>query len=93
MLILKIRRNYGSEWNEVPEKVIECNEFDKAPYDPGHSRLDSAESMFCDEDGEVHPTITITTFRNRKFAGMYLLGHATVFVMNNEGKTIDTICT
>ena len=92
-MILKIRRNYGPLWNEVPEKVIECDEFDKDPYDPGHSDLDSAQSLFCDEAGEVKPTITLTTFRNKKFAGMFLLGHATVFVMNNEGKTVDTIYT
>lgn len=92
-MILKVRRNYGEEWNEVPERTFECDRFDKDPYDPGHSKLDSAESMFCDKDGEVHPTITITTFIKRKFAEMLLLGHATVFVMNNEGKTIDTIFT
>ena len=92
-MILKIRRNYGDDWSEVPEKTIECDEFDKSPYDESHNKAEAAESMFCDEAGEVHPVYTITTFRNRKFAGLYILGHATVFVMNNEGKTVDTIYT
>lgn len=92
-MIIKIRRNYGKLWNEVPEKVVECDEFDKRAYDETDSKNESAESMFCDEKGEVHPTITLTTFKNRKFAGKYILGHATVFVMNNEGKTVDTIYT
>lgn len=90
-MILKIRRNHGQAWNEIPEKVVECDEFDKAPYDPEHSKAEAAESIFCDEHGEVDPVYTLTTFRNRKFAGMYILSHATVFVMNNEGKTVDTI--
>jgi len=93
-MILKIRRNWGSEsWNEVPEKVVECDEYDKRAYHETDSKAESAESMFGDENGKVKPTITLTTFRNRKFAGLYLLGHAAVFVMNNDGKTVDTIYT
>ena len=92
-MILKIRRNYGDEWNEAPEVVVECDRFDKDRYDLGHSKLESAESMFCDEKGEVAPTIIIHTFKKGKFANLFLLGHATVFVMNNEGKTVDTIYT
>jgi hypothetical protein len=92
-MILKIRRNYGNNWSEVPEKIIECDEFDRREYDESDNKAEAAELMFCDEAGEVHPVYTIVTYRNRKFAGMYILGHATVFVMNNEGKTVDTIYT
>lgn len=92
-MILKIRRNYGKKWNEVPEKVVECDEYDKRAYHEIDSKIEAAELLFCDKDGEVNPTITLTTFKNRKFAGKYLIGHATVFVMNNEGKTVDTIYT
>ena len=92
-MIIKIRRNYGKLYNEVPEKVIECDEYDKRAYNEFDSKAEAAESLFCDEKGLVNPTITLTTFRKRKFAGKYLLGYATVFVMNNEGKTVDTIYT
>lgn len=92
-MILKIRRNYGAGWSEVPEVTVECDRYDRRAYDPSDSKLGTAESMFCDEDGEVHPVYTIVTFKKGKFADLFLLGHATVFVMNNEGKTTDTIYT
>ena len=92
-MILKIRRNYGKLWNEVPEVVVECDRYDRRAYVPDDSKIGAAQSIFCDEDGEVDPQHTIRTYKNRKFAELFLLGHATVFVMNNEGKTIDTIYT
>jgi hypothetical protein len=92
-MILKIRRNYGDYWNEVPEQVVECDEYEKRAYHEADLDVDNAVSIYCDEAGKVKPTITLTMYRNRKFANMFLLGNATVFVMNNEGKTIDTIYT
>lgn len=92
-MILKIRRNYGELWNEVPELVVECDRYNKRAYNEADGKAESAESMFCDEKGEVNPAITLITFRKGKFADMFLLGYATVFVMNNEGKTVDTIYT
>ena len=91
-MILKIRRNYGGKWVEVPEVTVECDRYDRRAYDPVvDSKLIAAESVFCDEDGQIEPRYTIHTFKNGKFANLFLVGHATVFVMNNEGKTIDTI--
>ena len=90
-MILKIRRNYGKLRAEVPERVVECDEYERRAYDPEDSTALRAESMFCDQKGEVYPTVTLITYKNEKFANMFLLGYATVFVMNNEGKTVDTI--
>ena len=90
-MILKIRRSYGESYAGIPEKVVECDEYDRRAYSEIDSKAENAESIFCDEKGEVKPTTTLTIFRKKKFAGMYILGHAYVFVMNNEGKTIDTI--
>ena len=90
-MILKIRRNYGGKWVEIPEVVVECDRYDRRAYDPGDSKFEAAESMFCDENGEINPRYTIHTFKNGKFTHLFLVGHATVFVMNNEGKTTDTI--
>ena len=92
-MILKIRRNYGKEWETIPEVTVECDRYDRRAYVPDDNQIGAAQSMFCDEDGEVNPLYTIRTYKNRKFAELFLLGHATVFVMNNEGKTIDTIYT
>ena len=92
-MFLKIRRNYGDKWSEVPERTFECDRFDKDPYDPQHSEAEAAESMFPDAEGKVHPLYTLVLYKNGKFAGILILGHATVFVMSNEGKTIDTIYT
>ena len=49
--------------------------------------------MFCNQKGEVYPTVTLTTFKKGKFADMFILGYATVFVMNNEGKTVEIVYT
>ena len=99
-MYLKIRQSYREPkgdrsqfHNEVPEKMIECDRYDKRPYDPIDSEAESAESFYCDANGKVDPTITIITYKNRKFADMFLVGHATIFVMNNEGKTIEIIYT
>ena len=92
-MILKIRRNYGKWRAEIPERVTECDEYERRAYDPEDNTALHAESMFCNEKGEAFPTVTLITYRNKKFANMFLLGHATVFVMNNEGKTVDTIYT
>ena len=92
-MYLKIRRNYGERWSEIPEILVECDRFDRRATVPDDSKAECAESMFPDEDGEIHPLYTITTYKNRKFSEMFLLGHATVFVMSPEGKTIDTIYT
>jgi len=90
-MYLKIRRNWGAGWSEVPEITVECDRYDRSPYDPEHAKAESAESMFCDIDGDAKPLYTIMTFKNKKFVDMFLVGHATIFVMSNEGKTIDTI--
>lgn len=93
-MILKIRRNYGDGWAEIPEVTVECDRYDRRAYDPViDSKLSTAESVFCDRDGQVNPLYTIHTFKNGKFTNLFLIGHATVFVMNNEGKTTDTIYT
>ncbi len=90
-MILKVRRNWRETGERETENVLECDRYDIRPYHPGDSDAESAESVFCDSDGEVNPTLTLITFKKEKFASMLLLGNATVFVMNNEGKTIDTI--
>lgn len=92
-MFLKIRRNYGDRWSEVPEKTFECDRFDKDPYDPAHNDAEHAESMFPDVEGKVHPLYTLYLFKDGKFTEMLILGHVTIFVMSNEGKTIDTIYT
>ena len=92
-MILKIRRNYGDLWAEVPEVVVECDRYDRRAYVPNDDKIGAAQSMFCAEDGTVNPLYTIRTYINRKFSELFLLGNATVFVMNNEGKTVDTIYT
>ena len=91
-MILKIARNYGNK-NPAPEVVVECERYDVRAFDPSDSDADAAENMFCDTKGHVNPTITLITFRNGKFASLFVLGNATVFAMNNEGKTIDIIYT
>ena len=48
-MILKIRRNYGELWNEVPELVVECDRYNKRAYNEADGKAESAESMFCDE--------------------------------------------
>lgn len=92
-MYLKIRRNYGERWSEIPEIFVECDRFDRRAYDKMDRNAEHAESMFPDEDGEVHPLYTIHTYKNRKFSDMLLIGHATIFVMGDDGKTIDTIYT
>ena len=92
-MILKIRRNYGKEWTEVPEVTVECDRFDRRAFVPDDNKIGVAQSMFCDDDGEVNPLYTIRTYINRKFSELFLLGHATVFVMIIDGKTIATIYT
>ena len=90
-MILKIRRNWKDSKNTAPEVVVECDRYDRRAYDPEDSNLNAAESMFCDDSGESHPLDTIHTLTNGKVTNLFLVGHATVFVMNNEGKTTDTI--
>ena len=90
-MILKVKRNWREIGEEATEVVLECDRYDTRPYRPGDSEAEAAESIFCDSDGEVNPTLTLITFKKEKFSSMLLLGNATVFVMNNEGKTIDTI--
>ena len=94
-MLLKIRRNrnYGELHSEIPEVVAECDRYDKRAYDTADGTAEAAESMFCDEKGEVNPTITLHTFKRRKLADMFILGHATVFVMNDDGKTVEIIYT
>ena len=92
-MILKIRRNYGELRAEVPEVIVECDRYDKRAYSIVDGKAPAAESMFCDDKGEVNPTITLHTFNKGKFADMFVLGHATVFVMNDDGKTIEIIYT
>ena len=92
-MILKIQRNYREEVGEPPIIVLECQRYEIRDFDPVDKTRQLAESMFCDEDGEVNPTITLMALNDKKAPQMFLLGHATVFVMNNEGKTVDTICT
>ena len=93
-MILRIRRNYGDRWVEIPEVTVECDRYDRRAYDPVvDSKLKAAESVFCDGDGGVDPRYTIHTFKNGKFTNLFLVGNATIFVMNNEGKTTDTIKT
>ena len=92
-MILKIRRNYPDSNYPTPEVVVECERYDTRAFDPQDNDTESAESMFCDKDGEVNPTLTLITFVKRKFASLFILGHATVFVMNNDGKTVDTLYT
>ena len=90
-MYLKIRRNYGDRWNEVPEKTFECDRFDRDPYHPDHGKVEAAESFYCDADGEVKPIYTLTLFKGKKFMCLLIIGHATIFVMGDDGKTIDTI--
>lgn len=92
-MYLKIRRNWGARWNEIPEKTFECDRFDKEPYDPTHSKAEHAESFFPCADGEVEPLYTIYTYKDKKFMNMLIVGFATIFVMGDDGKTIDTIYT
>ena len=98
-MILKIKQNWHSrgrvhgEGEIVPQKVLECDRYDMRAYNEVDSKAEAAEAMFCDEDGQVNLTLTLITFKKGKFADMLLLGNATVFVMNNEGKTVDTIYT
>ena len=92
-MILKIRRNYGERRTEIPEVIVECDRYDRRAYDPEDSTAEAAESMFCNQKGEVYPTVTLTTFKKGKFADMFILGYATVFVMNNEGKTVEIVYT
>ena len=92
-MILKIVRNYPYNKYPTPEVVVECERYDTRAFDPQDNDTESAENMFCDKKGEVDPTHTLITFRKKKFASLFVLGNATVFVMNNEGKTIDIIYT
>ena len=90
---MKIRRNWGERRAEVPEIVVECDRYDRRAYDPEDSTAATAESMYCDQKGSVYPTVTLHTFKKGKFADMFILGYATVFVMNDEGKTVEIIYT
>ena len=92
-MILKIRRNWGKAREERPERVTECDDYERRAYDPEDNTAAVAESMYCDQEGKAYPTVTLITYKNKKFDKMFLLGYATVFVMNNEGKTVDTIRT
>ena len=92
-MILKIARNYGDNKNPAPEVVVECERYDTRAFDPSDNDAEAAESMFCDTKGEVDPTLTLITFRGGKFASMFILGNATVFAMNDGGKTVDIIYT
>ena len=92
-MILKVQQNWHSDGELAPQKVLECDRYDVRTYDPVDSDAGAAESMFCDEDGQVDLTLTFITFKNGKFADMLLLGNATVFVMNDEGKTVEIIYT
>lgn len=91
-MILKIQSNHREPHSEKPEVIVECDRYDKRTYN-SHDNKAEAESMFCGENGEVDPTVTLTTFKKGKFANLFILGYATVFVMNDEGKTVEVIYT
>ncbi len=86
-------RNWGSEDNPPPEVVIECQRYEARGSHLTDAQIEVVESMFCDEKGEAHPSTVIMALNAGHEPMMFLLGHATVFVMNNEGKTVDTIYT
>ena len=90
-MILKIVRNWGSGKNPAQEVVVECDRYDRRGADATDSQVSNMESMFGDEDGKVEPTCVLTAIRHGRPPEFFLLGHANVYIMNNEGKTIDTI--
>ena len=92
-MILKIARNYGSSIDPAPHIVVECDRYDVRAYNKADDDAEATESMFCDQDGKVEPTQTIVTYVKRKFADLFVLGNATVFAMNNDGKTVEIIYT
>lgn len=92
-MLLKIKRNWREEGEYATEIVLECERYDIRPYDVVDKTANAAESLFCGAKGEVDSTLTLFTFKQGKLVNMLLLGFATIFVMNNEGKTIDIIYT
>lgn len=88
---LKMVRNWGDGMNPAQEVMVECDRYDRRGADKTDSQLANVESMFCDDDGEVEPTVFLTVLRDGKPPKFFVLGYATVYVMNDKGKTIDTI--
>lgn len=95
-MILKVVRDLGDGKNPAQEVVIECDRYNRRGADETDSKMSNVESMFGDLAGEVNPTVFLTLMKgdrnyNMRVIAYLLLGHATVFVMNNDGKTVDTI--
>lgn len=89
-MILKIRC-YKSEGNlPAPEHVVECDRYTSKEYD-GIDGDDDTRWFWKDgKKGEEVKKILVT-FAEGKTARQFFLSNAVVYVMNNEGKTIDTI--
>lgn len=95
-MILKVVRDWGNDKNPAQEVVIECDRYNRRGADETDSKMSNVESMFGDLTGEVNPSVFLTLMKgdknhNTRVIAYLLIGHATVFVMNNEGKTVDTI--
>lgn len=92
-MILKMVRNWGDGMNPAQEVVVECDRYNRRGAHETDANMENMESMFGDGDGEVNPTCVLTAIRDGRPPRFFLLGYTNVYVMNNEGKTIDTIYT
>ena len=88
-MILKMVQQYAG--NDAVTMVVECDRYIVKRQLYGRD-LEGDIVWFYDEDPEDRcPTIMIQTFRAGHAPAKYLLTKVDVYVMNDKGKTIDTI--
>ena len=92
-MILKMVRNYRSKDDSPPEMVVECDRYIVSSSIKA-SDLEGDVIYFWDDGaGNRKPTICISAFQEGRDPKRLMLSNAEVFVMNNDGKTVDRIYT
>jgi len=86
---LKIRR-YKSDGTPSPEHVVECDRYTILEYD-GVDGDDDTRWFWKDGNPGEEVKMRLVIFAEGKSARQFFLTNAVVYVMNNDGKTIDTI--
>ena len=90
-MILKIRQFESTKEDPAPEHVVECDRYTIQQFDEALGVGVNARYFWKSGDPDQKISRELILFSEDRVSQQIFLMNAVVYVMNNEGKTIDTI--